>query len=104
MDDAGGVDVLESALCRGRRSGGRQRGEGECWTNENLVEKVLDELLLEGTGGEESMEVRSEKLGDKVDILEGRNEDVGEGDDVFVLNVLEELEFAIGTLGEDWGT
>jgi hypothetical protein len=35
-------------------------------TAQNLVEEILDELLLERSGGEKTMEIRSEKFGDKV--------------------------------------
>lgn len=47
------------------------------------------------------MQVGTEELGDKVDVLERGNEDVGERDDVFVLDVLQELELSVGALGED---
>lgn len=74
------------------------RGSG---TDQDLVQKVLDELLLKRTTRQEPMQVGPEELGDEVDVLEGRDEDVGERDDVFVLDVFEEFEFAVGTLGED---
>lgn len=35
-------------------------------TYEYLVEEVLDKLLLEGSGGEETVKVGPEQLGDKV--------------------------------------
>lgn len=47
------------------------------------------------------MQVGSEEFGDKVDILEGRDEDIGQADDVLVTDVFQELEFSIGTLCED---
>ena len=47
-----------------------------------MVEKVLNELLLEGPGCEEAMEVGAEKLSDEVDVLEGGDEDVTQGDDL----------------------
>jgi hypothetical protein len=83
VDDAGRVNVLEAA--------------------ENLVQEVLDELLLQWPRGEEAVEVSAEELGDKVDVLEGRDEDVGKGDDVLVAQVLEKLELTVRPLGEDWG-
>ena len=80
VDDTGGVDILQSA--------------------ENLVQEVLYELLLEWSGGKKTVEISAEELGDEVagwllvdirgkmwswwhiHILERRNEDVGEGDDL----------------------
>lgn len=62
VDDAGRVDVLEAA--------------------KNLVQEVLDELLLQWPRGEEAVQVSAEELRDKVDVLEGRDEDVGEGNDL----------------------
>lgn len=47
------------------------------------------------------MQIGTQELGDEVDVLEGRDEDIGEGDDVLVLDVLEEFEFTVGALGED---
>lgn len=46
------------------------------------------------------MKVRAEELGDEVDVLEGADEDVGQRDDVLVLDVLEELELSIRALGQ----
>lgn len=46
MDHAGRVDVLE--------------------TTENLVQEVLDELLLQRPGRQESVQVGTEQLGDEV--------------------------------------
>lgn len=63
----------------------------------------MDELLLKGPRGEETVEVGSEEFGDKVDVLQGGDEDVGERDDVFVPDVLEQLELAVRSLGEDRG-
>ncbi len=67
-------------------------------SSQNLVEEVLDELLLEGAGGEEAVEVGAEELSNKVaamrsgaehaqkrrhaHVLEGRDEDVAEADDL----------------------
>jgi hypothetical protein len=84
VNDSGRVDVLE--------------------TTEDLVQEVLDELLLERPGGEETVEVGTEELGDKVDVLERRDEDVGKADDVLVSDMLQELQLTIGALGEDGGT
>jgi hypothetical protein len=35
-------------------------------THQNLVEEVLDELLLQRSGGKQAVEIGSEELGDKV--------------------------------------
>ena len=67
-------------------------------TYKNLVEKVLDELLLERAGGEQAVKVCAEELGNKVakgrlgrdredenadaHILKGRDKDVAEADDL----------------------
>lgn len=56
---------------------------------EDLVQEVLDELLLERARGQETVQVGSEQLGDEVDVLKRGDKDVGERDDVLVLNVLE---------------
>lgn len=37
--------------------------------SKDLVQKVLDELFLEWTRGQESVQVGSEKFGDKVNIF-----------------------------------
>jgi hypothetical protein len=89
-----------------RTRGGAGRGMG--WTNEHLVGEVLDELVIERTGGEQSVEVGSEQLRknktggkreqgfwarqdglevdsdlcNKVDVLERGDEDVAERDDL----------------------
>lgn len=88
VHDAGAVDVFEAA--------------------KDLVEEVLDELLFEGAGGEETVEVGAEELGDEVargevlgrrfcvvcgtgrgvHVFEGGNEDVAEGDDLVVVRAL----------------
>jgi len=73
-------------------------------TTHNLVEEVLDELLLERPRSEQSVQVGAEKLSDEVDVLEGRNEDVAERNDILVSKVLEELEFTVCALGQDGGT
>jgi len=51
-------------------------------TTQNLVKEVLDELLLEGSRCKQTVEIGAEELGDKVDVLEGRDEDVAEADDL----------------------
>lgn len=87
-----------------RNQAGRRRQQHSklhAETHKNLVKEVLDELLLEGSTRQETMQVGTEELGDKVDVLERGNEDVGERDDVFVLDVLQELELSVSALGED---
>lgn len=88
MDNAGRVHILQ--------------------TSEDLVEEILDELLLQWTRGEESVQIGSEELSDEVaggsadvpsaamimiaqtmrksgyvHVFEGGDEDVAEGDDLY---------------------
>ena len=65
MDDTRRVDVLEPALKIARDQGVIAVLDGTA-TYEDLVEEVLDELLLEGARSEQSMQVGSEELGDKI--------------------------------------
>lgn len=51
-------------------------------TTENLVEEILNELLLERSRSEQSVEVGTQQLGDKVNVLERGDEDVAERDDL----------------------
>lgn len=68
VNDTSRVNVFETAL---EREGGlvkkEKRGD---WTNgethENLVQKVLDKLALEGTGSKQTVQVGAEQLGHKV--------------------------------------
>ena len=69
----------------------------------DLVEEVLDELLLEGSGGQQPVQVRPQQLGDEVDIFEGRDKDVAERDDILVPEVLEQFQLTVGPLGQDGG-
>lgn len=72
-------------------------------TSHDLVQEILDELLLEGPGGQQPVQVSPQELGDEVDVLEGRNEDIAEGDDVLVPEVLEQFQLTVGPLGQDGG-
>lgn len=83
VDDARGVHVLQAS--------------------EDLVQEVLHELLFQGPRLQEAVEVRALELGDEVDVLERRKEDVLETDEVFVAQVLEQLELAVCALGEHRG-
>lgn len=77
----------------------RSRREWENDADQDLVEEILDELLLEWSGGEKTMKIRSEQFGDKVagcrcergmegeldkyvQILKRRDEDIAETDDL----------------------
>jgi hypothetical protein len=40
--------------------------ESRAGTNQNLIEEVLDELLLEGSGREKTVKIGSEQLSDEV--------------------------------------
>lgn len=44
----------------------------------------MDELLLQRTRSEETMQIGTEKLCDKVNVLKRRDEDVTEGDDLIL--------------------
>lgn len=44
--------------------------------SEDLVEKVLDKLLLQRPTSEQTMQIGTEELRDKVDVFKGRDEDV----------------------------
>lgn len=98
MDNAGRVHVFQSA--------------------HDLVQKVLDELLFKRSRGEEAMEIGAEQFGDEVadsksvpspimllpvlhlHIFQWRDEDVTEGDNIFVLQVLQQLELSVCSLGK----
>lgn len=69
----------------------------------DLVEEVLDKLFLQRPGGQQAVQVGPEELRDKVDVLERGDEDVAEGNDVLVSQVLEQLQFTVGPLGQDGG-
>lgn len=101
VDDSGRVHILESTLALDKVSLVARKPTKASETHKDLVEEVLDELLLQRPAGEEAMEVGSQELRDKVDVLERGDEDVRERDNVLVLDVLEELEFAVGALCED---
>ncbi len=47
------------------------------------------------------MQIRPQELRDKVDIFQRRDKDIVERDDVVVLEMLQQTEFAEGALGED---
>ena len=51
-------------------------------TYHDLVQEVLDELLLKRPGSEKSVKISSEKLGNEVDILKRRDEDIAQRDDL----------------------
>lgn len=70
-------------------------------THQDLIQEILNELLLQRPARQQPMQIRTKELRYKVNVLEWGDEDVGEGDDVLVLDVLEEFEFAIGALSED---
>jgi hypothetical protein len=92
VDDSGGVDVFQSAL-------GKLADPCHCRfaTYQDLVQEVLNKLLLEGSRGEQTVEIGAQELGDKVakesvgigvwrgrrvHVLERRNEDVAQADDL----------------------
>lgn len=46
------------------------------------------------------MEIRTKQLSDKVNILEGRNEDIRKGNDIFMSDMFEKFEFSVCPLCE----
>jgi hypothetical protein len=65
MYDTSRMHIFESSLQRSSEKSGRSGIR----TNQHLVEEVLDELLLQWTGCEESMEIRSEQLRHEVAVV-----------------------------------
>lgn len=63
MHDAGRVYIFKTALENGMR---RRAREWERDAHQYLVEEILDKLLLERSGGEKTVEIRSEEFSDKV--------------------------------------
>lgn len=62
VNHTGGMHIFESSLFRLDHSPSCCLLE----THQYLVQEVLDELLFEGSGGEETVEIGAEELGDKV--------------------------------------
>lgn len=67
---------------------------------QDLIKEVLNELLLQRTRSEQSIEISAQQLGHKVYILQWRNENVAQRDEVFVAEMLEQFELSIGALGQ----
>lgn len=65
---------------------------------QDLVQKVLYKLFLKGTTGQQAMQVSTEELCHKVQVLQGRDEDVTQTNDVFMANMLEQLQFSVRAL------
>lgn len=81
VDDTGGVDVFQSP--------------------HDLVQEVLDELRLEWPRSKESVEICAEELGDEVDVLQRRDEDIAQRNNILVPEMLQELKLAVGSLCQD---
>jgi len=47
------------------------------------------------------VKIGAQKLGDEVDVLERGDEDVAKTDDILMPQVLQQLQFTVGTLGQD---
>lgn len=45
-----------------------------CVTNQDLVQKVLNELLLQGSRGQESVKISAEKLSHKIAVYDAKSE------------------------------
>lgn len=61
VNNSGGVDVFQSALDKSVET-----CHGGFATYQNLVQEVLDKLLLEGSRGEQTVEISAQELGDEV--------------------------------------
>lgn len=70
-------------------------------THQDLIQEILNKLLFQWSAGQQAVEIRSQQFGDEINIFERRNKNIGECDDILMLNVLEELEFSIGALREN---
>jgi hypothetical protein len=61
VDNSSGVDVFQSTL---------EKSAEPCHagfaTYQNLVQEVLDELLLEGSRGKQTVKISAQELGDEV--------------------------------------
>lgn len=68
--------------------------------SQDLVREVLDELFLQGAGRQQAVEVCALQLGNKVDVLQRRQKDIVERDQVLMAQVLQQLEFSVGSLGQ----
>ena len=80
VDDARGVHVLE--------------------TTQDLIQKVLHELLLERPRLQQPVQIRPLQLGDEVDVLQRRQEDILQSDQVLVSEMLQQLEHPVRALRE----
>lgn len=65
---------------------------------QDLVGEVLDELFLQGSRRQQAVQVCALELGDKINILQGRQENVVQRDQILVAQVLEQLEFSVCSL------
>ena len=70
-------------------------------THQYLIQEILNKLFFQRPAGQQTVEIRSQQFGDEINIFKWGNKNIGESDDVLVLDVLEELEFSIGALGEN---
>jgi len=83
MHDAGGMHIFQPTLVSVNDC--HDGDQKQDWsTYHDLVEEVLDELLLQGPGGQQAMQIGTEKLGDEVDVFKGRDEDVTQGNDLIL--------------------
>ena len=92
VDHTGGVDIFQSAL---------EESAEPCQpgfaTYQNLVQEILDELFLEGSRGEQTVEIGAQEFGDEVadesvwgsgtwgrhiHVFQGGDEDVAQADDL----------------------
>jgi len=70
-------------------------------TCQDLIKEILNKLFFQWAAGQQTVEICPQQFGDEINIFKGRNKNIRESDDILVLDVLEELEFSIGALGEN---
>ena len=63
-NDTGGVDVFQTTLLLSVLCNNLPRES----TYQDLVEEVLDELLLEGSRGKETVQIGAQQFGDKITV------------------------------------
>ena len=103
MDNAGAVYVFQTTLYDEPeivRTPRTCRGPAKS-PHKDLVEKVLDKLLFKRPTRQQPVQIRPQKLRDKVDILQRRDKDVVERNDVVMLEVFQQTKFAECAFGEN---
>ena len=58
-------------------------------THQDLIQEILNKLFFQRPAGQQTVEIRSQQFGNEINIFKWRNKNIGESDDVLVLDVLE---------------